>query len=318
MREGNIVSEVAHSFQMVRIPTTNHGILDEAALKDKLEHYSKLGKRIICSLNAASNITGILTDVDTISTLVHSYSAYVFWDYATAAPYVKIDMNPSATAYKDAIFISTHKFIGGPGTPGKKGTERCETDASHVLLSRYPHRQEEALQSTSAESMRRWHRELRHSHLPRVQLRYRDARRGRHTRYNRLCPSRPGLSTEGLARSRLHRSARRRISQTIRSTLPKARDLVSSRLAHCATPADLLLHYLRAGHLEISPSQFRMSPSQRSIRHSSSIGLRLCGTLRSGSAQCQRCENRYLLHVHDGGYVVSERRDSSRRAMFVF
>jgi selenocysteine lyase/cysteine desulfurase len=43
----------------------------------------------------------------------------IFWDYATAAPYVKIDMNPSATAYKDAIFISTHKFIGGPGTPGK-------------------------------------------------------------------------------------------------------------------------------------------------------------------------------------------------------
>jgi len=28
-------------------------------------------------------------------------------------------MNPSKTAYKDAVFISTHKFIGGPGTPGK-------------------------------------------------------------------------------------------------------------------------------------------------------------------------------------------------------
>jgi selenocysteine lyase/cysteine desulfurase len=105
--------------KMVRLPTTQQGILDQIVLKEKLEYYSNLKKRIICSLNAASNISGILTDVDTISTLVHSYNGFIFWDYATAAPYVPIDMNPSITAYKDAIFISTHKFIGGPGTPGK-------------------------------------------------------------------------------------------------------------------------------------------------------------------------------------------------------
>ncbi len=98
---------------------TEQGILDKSVLKDKLQYYSKLKKRIICSLNAATNITGIHTDVDAISALVHSYSGLIFWDYATAAPYFKIDMNPSATAYKDAIFISTHKFIGGPSTPGK-------------------------------------------------------------------------------------------------------------------------------------------------------------------------------------------------------
>lgn len=103
---------------MIRIPTTQNGILDQAFLEEQLEHYSKLNKRIICSLNAASNITGILTDVDAVSALVHSYGGLIFWDYATAAPYVKIDMNPSPVAYKDAVFISTHKFLGGPGTPG--------------------------------------------------------------------------------------------------------------------------------------------------------------------------------------------------------
>ncbi|MBW2461510.1 MAG: aminotransferase class V-fold PLP-dependent enzyme, partial [Deltaproteobacteria bacterium] len=47
-----------------------------------------------------------------------------FWDFAAAAPYVKIEMHPvvegpdAHLAYKDAIFISPHKFIGGPGTPG--------------------------------------------------------------------------------------------------------------------------------------------------------------------------------------------------------
>jgi len=114
----NILPWKEKGVEIIRIPTTQQGILDIAFLKEKLEHYSNLKKRIICSLNAASNITGIFTDVDAVSTLVHSYSGLVFWDYATAAPYVKIDMNPSATAYKDAVFISTHKFLGGPGTPG--------------------------------------------------------------------------------------------------------------------------------------------------------------------------------------------------------
>lgn len=56
--------------------------------------------------------------MDTISDLVHQYNGWIFWDYAAAAPYVSIDMNPSKTAYKDAVFISPHKFVGGPSTPG--------------------------------------------------------------------------------------------------------------------------------------------------------------------------------------------------------
>jgi hypothetical protein len=58
-----------------------------------------------------------------------------FWDFAACAPYVDIEMYPRtsgasspsdppkngldpALGYKDAIFLSPHKFIGGPGTPG--------------------------------------------------------------------------------------------------------------------------------------------------------------------------------------------------------
>ncbi|CAF1409262.1 unnamed protein product [Adineta steineri] len=114
----NILPWKETGVELIRVPTTQHGLLDKVFLKEKLQHYAKLKKRIICSLNAASNITGIYTDVDSVSTLVHSFSGLIFWDYATAAPYVKIDMNPSATAYKDAVFISPHKFVGGPGTPG--------------------------------------------------------------------------------------------------------------------------------------------------------------------------------------------------------
>ncbi|XP_033631579.1 uncharacterized protein LOC117293387 [Asterias rubens] len=57
--------------------------------------------------------------------MLHRYSALTFWDYATAGPYVDINMNPvisgtsqQSSAYKDAIFLSPHKFVGGVETPG--------------------------------------------------------------------------------------------------------------------------------------------------------------------------------------------------------
>jgi len=76
---------------------------------------------LIGSFSAASNVTGIITDTIAVSTLLHQHGALSLWDYAAAAPYVPIDMGSSADAnmsYKDAVFISPHKLIGGPGTPG--------------------------------------------------------------------------------------------------------------------------------------------------------------------------------------------------------
>ncbi len=73
----------------------------------------------IGSFSAASNVTGIATDTVAVSTLLHRHGALSFWDFAAAGPYIDCDMNAvGAHAYKDAIFLSPHKFIGGPGTPG--------------------------------------------------------------------------------------------------------------------------------------------------------------------------------------------------------
>ncbi len=75
---------------------------------------------LIGSFSAASNVTGIRSDSTTIATLLHRYGALSFWDYAAAAPYVPIDMSsPSdGQAYFDAVFLSPHKLLGGPGSPG--------------------------------------------------------------------------------------------------------------------------------------------------------------------------------------------------------
>ncbi|KAF0983856.1 hypothetical protein FDP41_007771 [Naegleria fowleri] len=50
----------------------------------------------------------------------NQHGAFCFFDYAASAPYVPLDMNPTndPLLHKDAIFISPHKFVGGPGTPG--------------------------------------------------------------------------------------------------------------------------------------------------------------------------------------------------------
>ncbi len=99
------------------------GQLDLEHLREELERHADRPLKI-GSFSAASNVTGILTDVEAVATLLHQHGALSFWDYAAAGPYLDIDMNPAGDgpdahlAYKDAVFLSPHKFIGGPGTPG--------------------------------------------------------------------------------------------------------------------------------------------------------------------------------------------------------
>ena len=52
------------------------------------------GRQLIGCFSAASNITGILVDVDAVTIMLHQHSALAVWDYAAAAPYVEINMNP--------------------------------------------------------------------------------------------------------------------------------------------------------------------------------------------------------------------------------
>lgn len=109
---------------VVVIPQDLDGHVDLEVLRRRLvEHADR--PLLIGSFSAASNVTGIVTDTDAISSLLHEHGALAFWDFAAAAPYVEIEMYgrggrgvADPTAYKDAVFLSPHKFIGGPSTPG--------------------------------------------------------------------------------------------------------------------------------------------------------------------------------------------------------
>ncbi|KAK3136297.1 hypothetical protein QOZ80_5BG0431130 [Eleusine coracana subsp. coracana] len=53
-----------------------------------------------------------------IAALELCHGAYACFDFAASGPYVKIDMKSGEIDGYDAVFLSPHKFIGGPGTPG--------------------------------------------------------------------------------------------------------------------------------------------------------------------------------------------------------
>jgi len=156
-------------YHVVTVTETSEGQIDLEKLKELLLQYQTFELKIGC-FSAASNLTGILTPVNEITILLHSYGALAVWDYAAAAPYTVVDMNPlvadpgngliSDLAYKDAIVLSPHKFPGGPGTPGilivKKtlisktvsptapggGTVFWVTDTTHRYLSNVHEREE--------------------------------------------------------------------------------------------------------------------------------------------------------------------------------
>jgi selenocysteine lyase/cysteine desulfurase len=154
---------------MVTIPEDQDGRIDLDRLEVELAAHADRRMRI-GSFSAASNVTGVISDTRAISVLLHRHAALSFWDFAAAAPYVEVEMAPHRAApdgstrdaeldYKDAIFISPHKFIGGPGTPGVLvarrelfknrvptapggGTVAYVNPFEHVYLSDPEHREE--------------------------------------------------------------------------------------------------------------------------------------------------------------------------------
>nr|CAH7716424.1 unnamed protein product [Callosobruchus chinensis] len=134
--------------KIIRIGETKDGHLDLTDLEQQLRLHQQpnagLHRRLIGCFSIASTATGILIDDVACTILLHQYGALAFWDFNAGAPFVQVDMNPQIpgcdsderSAYKDAIYFSGHKFVGGVQTPGvliaKKAIFRrvntCEPD----------------------------------------------------------------------------------------------------------------------------------------------------------------------------------------------
>ncbi|MGC9362612.1 MAG: aminotransferase class V-fold PLP-dependent enzyme, partial [Candidatus Syntrophosphaera sp.] len=103
---------------IVEIPFDPHQEFDLDKLEEVVSDPAWKGRLKIGSFSAASNVTGFKTPVYEVARILHRHGALACFDFAACAPYVPIDMNLDSEAYFDAIFLSPHKFLGGPGTSG--------------------------------------------------------------------------------------------------------------------------------------------------------------------------------------------------------
>ncbi|KAL7436311.1 hypothetical protein ACHAXM_005166 [Skeletonema potamos] len=121
--------------EVVPVPECIDGTVDLGELERLLQlpqYNSTSGRLRMGAFSAVSNVTGLIADVDAIAIILHRHGALAFFDYASGAPYLKMNMNPNpiqfasyakevgevVDASKDAIYFSPHKCFGGTSTPG--------------------------------------------------------------------------------------------------------------------------------------------------------------------------------------------------------
>ena len=110
-------NEVTWRYQLCDIkvvPLNEQGYMDLGSLRDILEENRDKYTKILGSFSAGSNVTGIKTEIEDVVEIMKEYNGWVFFDYAGTGPYVKIDMSIGI----DGIYLSPHKFLGGPGSCG--------------------------------------------------------------------------------------------------------------------------------------------------------------------------------------------------------
>ncbi|CAD6196376.1 unnamed protein product [Caenorhabditis auriculariae] len=86
----------------------------ERNLKLAVENHAEA--LIVGAFTACSNVTGVLINVENVTKTLKKFGALSVWDYASAAPYVEIQVNGRFPL--DAVFFSGHKFPGGVSSPG--------------------------------------------------------------------------------------------------------------------------------------------------------------------------------------------------------
>ena len=96
---------------IIRVPLDSTGNVNLAYLKKTLEQNKE--REIIGAFSTASNVTGIIPPFREISALLREYNAIIAFDSAASSPCLNVN-----STYFDALFLSPHKLLGGPGTCG--------------------------------------------------------------------------------------------------------------------------------------------------------------------------------------------------------
>ena len=114
----NYVPWLECNVDLVTIRPDANGLVDLNYLEMLLKKFRNRPLKI-GSFTACSNVTGIQTPYHEMAKLMHLYGGICLVDLCACAPYCNINMHPEDPMEKlDGIFLSPHKFLGGPGSPG--------------------------------------------------------------------------------------------------------------------------------------------------------------------------------------------------------
>lgn len=97
--------------EIKRVSLKDDGLINIEELEDMLKQNTH--REVIGSFCIASNVTGIITCYKEVSNLLRKYGAKVCFDAAASSPYMNVECK-----YYDALFVSPHKLLGGPGSCG--------------------------------------------------------------------------------------------------------------------------------------------------------------------------------------------------------
>ncbi|MBW8638700.1 aminotransferase class V-fold PLP-dependent enzyme [Hoeflea sp. WL0058] len=123
--------------RIVRIPLNQAGELCLDTLAEELRERQG-GGPFVGAFSAASNVTGVLTDLPALARLLHAYDGLLICDFAAAGPYVPVRLRASApgeTDRIDAALFSAHKFPGGPGASGVLVADRRIFDQKRPTMT---------------------------------------------------------------------------------------------------------------------------------------------------------------------------------------
>ncbi len=85
---------------------------------DRVLSEKSVGRLTVGAFSLMSNVTGIVTDEVAVTQILKKHGALNVWDCAGSGPYLPVDMMAGTEFEKDAVVVSTHKFIGGPAASG--------------------------------------------------------------------------------------------------------------------------------------------------------------------------------------------------------
>jgi selenocysteine lyase/cysteine desulfurase len=123
--------------KIVRIPLNEQGAICLDSLEAALIEHRNVSQKI-GAVSAASNVTGVRTNIREVARILHKYNAWAVVDYAAAAPYIPVRLAESTLGAGDRIdaaFISPHKYPGGPGASGLLICDRNLLDSSRPTVA---------------------------------------------------------------------------------------------------------------------------------------------------------------------------------------